>query len=451
MTAPGRGRHAPGGDWPAGAVVDPEDLRVHFAARVLLFAVTAVVVAFLAWAAWATLDQVARGTGRVIPSRKVQVIQHLEGGIVADILVAEGDRVEAGQVLMRIDDPRAAADYREKRARYLAVLAAIARLRAELDGTPLAFPPEVERDAAAVAASERALYESRRAELESRLAVLRLQVDQRRAELEGLEKRIALERKSLALLREELAMSERLARQRVVPRADLLRLRRQVNDLETQIARLELDLPRARFALEEARQRLANARSEFRARALKELAALESERARLAPVVEAGEARVRRTEIRSPVRGIVKKLHVNTIGGVIQPAQKLLEIVPLDDTLLIEAYLRPRDIAFVHPGQPARVRVTAYDYARYGALEGEVEYISADTVTLRPEEVGGRGGSFYVVRVRTRGQLRDERGEPLSIIPGMTAEVDIETGRTTVLAYLLRPVIAARERAFRER
>ncbi len=437
--------------WPAGAVVDPEDLRVYAAARVLLFAITALVVAVVAWAAWAELEQVARGIGKVIPSRKVQVVQHLEGGILADILVSEGDLVETGQVLMRIDDPRAAADYREKRARYLAVLAAIARLRAELDEVPLTFPPEVERDAAAVVASERALFESRRAERESRLAVLRLQVDQRRAELEALERRIALERKSLGLLREELALSERLARQRIVPRAELLRLRRQVNDLSTQIARLELDVPRARLALEEAEQRLASARSEFRARALKELAALESERARLEPVVAAGEERVRRTEIRSPVRGIVKKLHLTTIGGVIQPAQKLAEIVPLDDTLLVEAYLRPRDIAFIHPGQRARVRITAYDYARYGALEGTVEYISADTITLRPEEMGGKGGSFYVVRVRTRGQLRDERGEPLAIIPGMTAEVDIETGRTTVLAYLLGPVMAARERALRER
>jgi len=431
--------------WPDWAVLDPDELKVARVAHVLLIAILGFFAAFLSWAALADIEEVVRGQGRVVPSRQVQVVQHLEGGIVAEIPVREGEIVEAGQVLMRIDDPRAASDYREKRARYLAVLAAIARLRAEIEGGEPVFPPEVEREAPAIVASERALFRSRREELESGLAILRLQVHQRRTELEALKRRIELEKKSRALLAEELAMNETLARQRVVAKADVLRLRRQLNDIDTEIARLELDLPRAESALEEAEQRVENALSEFRAKALRELSALESERAGLEPLVAAGEERVRRTEIRSPVRGIVKKIHVNTIGGVVRPAQELVEIVPLDDTLLVEARLRPQDIAFVYPGQRARVRITAYDYAIYGALEGTVEYISADTVTDE------KGQSFYVVRVRTTKNHLGSDDDPLEIMPGMTAEVDIMTGSRTVLAYLLEPMVRVKERALRER
>ncbi|GBD41280.1 Type I secretion system membrane fusion protein PrsE [bacterium HR39] len=431
--------------WPDWAVVDPDDLRVARAAHVLLLAILAFFVAFLSWAALADIEEVVRGQGRVVPSRQVQVVQHLEGGIVAEILVREGEIVEPGQVLVRIDDPQAASDYREKRARWLAVVAAIARLKAEIEGGGPVFPPEVVREAPAIVESEEALFRSRREELESQLAILRLQVEQRRTELEALRRRIELEKKSRALLAEELAMNERLARERVVAKADVLRLRRQLNDIDTEIARLELDLPRAESALREAEQRVESALSEFRAKALRELAALESERAGLEPLVAAGEQRVRRTEIRSPVRGIVKKIHVNTIGGVVRPAQELIEIVPLDDTLLVEARLRPQDIAFVHPGQHARVRITAYDYAVYGALDGTVEYISADTVTNE------KGESFYVVRVRTKKNHLGSDDDPLEIMPGMTAEVDITTGERTVLAYLLEPMVQVKERAFRER
>lgn len=431
--------------WPDWAVVDPDDLRVARAAHVLLLAILAFFVAFLSWAALADIEEVVRGQGRVVPSRQVQVVQHLEGGIVAEILVREGEIVEPGQVLVRIDDPQAASDYREKRARWLAVVAAIARLKAEIEGGEPVFPPEVVREAPAIVESEEALFRSRREELESQLAILRLQVEQRRTELEALGRRIELEKKSRALLAEELAMNERLARERVVAKADVLRLRRQLNDIDTEIARLELDLPRAESALREAEQRVESALSEFRAKALRELAALESERAGLEPLVAAGEQRVRRTEIRSPVRGIVKKIHVNTIGGVVRPAQELIEIVPLDDTLLVEARLRPQDIAFVHPGQHARVRITAYDYAVYGALDGTVEYISADTVTNE------KGESFYVVRVRTKKNHLGSDDDPLEIMPGMTAEVDITTGERTVLAYLLEPMVQVKERAFRER
>lgn len=432
-------------DWPADLLLDPEDVRPRGLAHLLLAAVALFFLTFLAWAAWASLEEVTRGSGRVVPSRQVQVVQHLEGGIVADILTREGATVEAGEILMRIDNMRAASDYREKKARYLALLAGIARLEAELAGREPQFPEEVLREAPEIAEAERQLFESRATELADTLAVLASQAEQRRRELEEAKQRSEQLERSLALAREELDLTRRLANQRLVARADLLRLERQVNELQGEFQQVRLSVPRLEAALREAEERIASARSSFRSEAQRELSVLRSELAGLREVVLAGEDRVRRTEIRSPVRGTVKKLHVNTLGGVVQPGADLVEIVPLEDTLLVEAEIRPSDIAFIRPGQAARVKITAYDYSIYGSLEGRVEHISADTIT------NDRGESFYIIRVRTDRNYLGTPEEPLEIIPGMTAEVDILTGRKTVLDYLLKPVLKARYNALRER
>lgn len=440
-------REVPGADtdWPAGLLVDPEEVRPRGLAHWLLVAIAAFFVAFVGWAAWASLEEVTRGAGRVVPSRQVQVVQHLEGGIVAEILVGEGDTVEKGEVLMRIDNVRAASDYREKKARYLGVLAGIARLEAELAGEKPRFPREVLAEAPEIAEAERRLFESRAAELADTLAVLASQAEQRRRELAEAKSRAQQLERSLALAREELELTRRLARQRLVARAELLRLERQVNELQGEYDQVRLSVPRLEAALREAQERIESARSKFRSEAQRELSVLRSELAGLKEIVLAGEDRVRRTEIRSPVRGTVKKLHVNTIGGVVQPGADLVEIVPLEDTLLVEAHIRPSDIAFIRPGQKARVKITAYDYSIYGSLEGRVEHISADTIT------NDRGESFFVIRVRTDRNHLGTPDEPLGIIPGMTAEVDILTGRKTVLDYLLKPVLKARYNALTER
>ena len=434
---------APG--WPAGALLDPEDLRPRGLGHVLLFTIAVFFVVFLAWASWASLEEVTRGAGRVIPSRQVQVVQHLEGGIVSEILVAEGDTVEEGQVLMRIDNVRAASDYREKRARYLGVLAAIARLEAEIEETAIEFPPEVLAEAREVAESEIALFNSRQEKLQTDLEILRRQAEQRERELAELESRLAQARESYRLVREELDLTRRLAKQRLVSKTELLRLERQANDLKGEIEQTRLAVERVRSSVREAYQRIENAFSRFRSDALRELSALQSELAGLEQIVLAGEDRVRRTELRSPVRGIVKKIYINTRGGVVAPGERLIEVVPLEDTLLIEANIRPTDIAFIRPGQEATVKITAYDFSIYGGLEGRVEHISADTIT------NDRGESFYLIRVRTDRNYLGSEEKPLAIIPGMTAEVDILTGRKTVLDYLLKPVLKARYNALRER
>ena len=441
-----KGRTAvPGSGWPAGALVDPDDLRPRGLGHVLLFTIAVFFVVFLAWASWASLEEVTRGAGRVIPSRQVQVVQHLEGGIVSEILVAEGDTVEEGQVLMRIDNVRAASDYREKRARYLGVLAAIARLEAEIRETAIEFPPEVLAEARDVAESEIELFNSRQEKLQTDLEILRRQAEQRERELAELRSRLAQTQESYRLVKEELELTRRLAKQRLVSKTELLRLERQANDLKGEIEQTRLAVERVKSGVREAYQRIENAYSKFRSDALRELSTLQSELAGLEQIVRAGEDRVRRTELRSPVRGIVKKIYVNTRGGVVAPGERLVEVVPLEDTLLIEANIRPTDIAFIRPGQQATVKITAYDYSIYGGLEGRVEHISADTIT------NDKGESFYLIRVRTDRNYLGSEEKPLAIIPGMTAEVDILTGRKTVLDYLLKPVLKARYNALRER
>jgi membrane fusion protein, adhesin transport system len=414
-------------------------------AHLLLFTVAVFFVAFVGWASWAALDEVTRADGRVIPSRHVQVIQNLEGGILAELHVAEGQIVEEGEVLLRIDNIRSAADYREQKARYLAIQAAMARLRAEIDETAVIFPPDVIAEARDRTESEMRLYHSRQEELESAIEILRQQRQQREQELSELRNREEQLARSYELASQELRIMEPLAQQRVVAQTEILQLRRQVNDLRGELEQTRLQIPRIESAMREASKRIEESVIRFRTDALRELNQLATELASIREVVQAGEDRVRRTEVRSPVRGTVKDIKITTLGGVIQPGQDVLEIVPLEDTLLIEARVRPHDIAFLRPGQEAMVKISAYDFAIYGGLEGVVEHISADTI------VEDNGDSFYRVRVRTDQNHLGRDDDPLEIIPGMTAEVDILTGRKTVLDYLMKPILRARDTALRER
>jgi membrane fusion protein, adhesin transport system len=420
-------------------------LRPRGFAHLLLLATAAFFVLFFAWASWATLDEVTRGEGRVIPSSQVQVVQNLEGGIVSAILVREGEIVERGEVLLRIDNVRAASDLRENRKRYLALLGALARLRAEVADTDLAFAPEVLADAGEVARAEGALFDARQQALASELAILHSQAEQREQELAELQRRLVQLEGSHELALEELKITEPLAARRIVPQIDLLRLKREVNDLAGELETTRLGIERVESAADEAGRRIEEKALSFRAEAQRELTVVRAEADALEEKIAADADRVQRTDVRSPVRGTIKQLFVNTVGGVIQPGEDLVEIVPLEDTLLVEAKVRPADIAFLRPGQPATVKVTAYDFSIYGGLDAVVEGISADTIT---DEEGER---FYRIRVRTTESTLDKAGLPLPIIPGMTTEVDILTGEKTVLDYLLKPILRAQHRALRER
>jgi adhesin transport system membrane fusion protein len=421
----------------------------HPAGHMILLAVAVLLVVSLVWAALAQVDEVTHAEGQIIPSSQVQIVQNLEGGIVQEILVREGDVVAKDQILLRIDDTRFASSYQEGRLKYLALLAQVSRLTAETEGKPLTLPQEIEQEAPQLAEDARRLYLTRQQELASGVQILEQQRDQRQQELFEMQSRLGQLERSYALLRDELDRTAPLAAEGVISEVELLRLKRQVNEVRGDLDGIRLRLPAARAALDEARSKIEDVRIKFRTEAQGLLNDAKAELAATAENNTAALDRVTRTSVRSPVRGTVKRLKVTTVGGVVQPGMDLVEVVPLEDSLLVEAKVEPRDIAFLHPGQRAMVKLTAYDSTIYGALEATLEHISADSITQEDDKGGER--SFFLIRVRTldRGYVKD--GEHLPIIPGMTATVDVLTGRKSVLHYLLRPINRARERALRER
>ena len=414
-------------------------------ARVIIWAMLVFLVIAVIWASFATLDEVTRGSGKVIPSGQIQVIQNLEGGIVSDLLVKEGQVVNKGDTLLRIDNTRFMSSLRENTQSYLSLKAKHARLTAEAEGKPFEAPEDVLAEQPLLVEQERILYESRQKELQTAQEILKQQIAQRRQDIAGFTSKLEQNKRSYELLNKELVMTRPLVKQGVMSEVELLRLERQVNEIQGDISSTEISVVRERAKLEEALKKLEEAEINFRNQARIELTETDAELRRLAETSLALKDRVKRTEVTSPVRGTVKQLFVNTIGGVVQPGMDLVEIVPLEDTLLVEAKIRPADIAFLRPGLKAIVKITAYDFSIYGGLKAKVEQISADTIT--DEE----GDSYYMVRVRTdESALITPRGQ-LPIIPGMLTEVDILTGKKTVLEYLLKPILRANERAMRER
>jgi len=407
----------------------------------VLFIATALI-----WASIASLDEVTRGQGKIIPSSHIQVIQNLEGGILAEMLVREGQLVEKGQVLLRLDDVRFASSFNETQLKYYELLATVARLRAEVDGIEFHIPEEVQQAYPALAASVYQLYLSRRNELQANIDVLQQQVRQKEQELVEIGSRRAQLSRSYDLLKKELEMSEPLVKEGAMSEVELLRIRRSANDLRGELSSAELAAPRIQSAIKEARNKIDELRARYRTEALRQLNESKAELDRVRESITALKDRVTRTQVISPVKGTVKQLKVTTIGGVVQPGMDLLEIVPVEDQLLVEARIRPADIAFLRPGQSAMVKLTAYDFSIYGGLEAELEHISADTIVDKES-----GDSYYLIRLRTDKNYLEKGGERFEIIPGMTADVDILTGKKTVLDYLLKPILKAKERALRER
>lgn len=413
---------------------------------ILLTTLVFVVVA-LVWANFATLDEVTRGQGKTIPSSQIQVVQNLEGGIVSEILVREGDAVDKDQVLLQLDRVRFASSFQEAKLKYYELLANTARLNAEINGGALQLPDEVVKQAPQIADNVRQLLASRQHELKSNTDILSEQIRQREQEIVELQSKSEQLGRSYKMLQDEVKMSEPLVADGAMSQVELLRLQRAANDLRGELNSANLAMPRARSALDEARNKLSEIKARFRTEALKELNETKAELDRTSASAVALEDRVSRTRVLSPVKGTVKRIKINTVGGVIQPGMDLLEIVPVEDQLLIEAKIRPADIAFLHPGQQAVVKLTAYDYSIYGGLDAVLEHISADSIPGEKKDED----SYYLIRLRTATNTLQNRGERLQIIAGMTAEVDILTGKKTVLEYLMKPIFKARDRALRER
>ncbi|WP_288355825.1 HlyD family type I secretion periplasmic adaptor subunit [uncultured Cycloclasticus sp.] len=376
------------------------------------------VIIALIWANFAELDEVTRGSGKTTPSSHIQVIQNLEGGILAEILVREGETVEKGQALLQLDAVRFASSLNETKLKYHELLAATARLTAEVNNTTLVIPDDVLKNAPEIAKNAVQLFKSRRKELNAATQTIKEQISQYT--------------RGYALLQEELEMSAPLVDEGAMSKVELLRIKREANSLKGQLT--------------EARNKLHETKVRFQTKALEELNQTKAELDRTSESTFALEDRVTRTRVLSPVKGVIKQLKVTTVGGVIQPGMDLVEIVPIDDQLLIEAQIRPADIAFLHPGQKAMVKLTAYDFSIYGGLEAELEHISADSITNEED-----GKNYYMIRLRTKKNYLERNGVKLSIIAGMTADVDILTGKKTVLDYLLKPILKAKERALKER
>jgi adhesin transport system membrane fusion protein len=400
------------------------ELRTPRTARMLLFVILGLIVSGVTWANYAILDEVKRGNGRVVPSRQMQVVQSLEGGIVLDLFVQEGAVVAADQPLIRIDDTAFSAQLGEIRERRSALAARVARLEAEAQGMlKLVFPDGLTEENPRAVAAERSVFETRTRKIFQELDVLAQQ-----------ETKLT---ETLAFAARELELTRKLYQQKVVPEIELLRIERQTSELRGQLA--------------EVQSRAVTIRTGFRAQADEDLAKSRGDLAVLDENIKSAQDKVRRTELKSPVRGIVNKINVTTIGAVVQPGASLMEIVPLDDSLLVEGRIRPQDIAFIRPDQDAVVKITAYDSSVYGSLKGKVERISADTIVDEKGDKNERGETYYRVMVRTDRNYLGTGEHPLPIIPGMVATVEVLTGSKSVLDYMIKPARMLRDEALRER
>ncbi len=440
--------------------------------RVLLYAVALGFFLLLIWACFATLDTFAQGTGQVVPSQRVQLIQNLEGGILGEISVTEGQLVEKDDILVRIDNEAADSQYRDARYRALDIQASLARLRAENlpenapafippesglkpvppqnipSGIPAVFPvfpPQIQAEAPELITLHTDLFLTRQAQRCAEYRVMLTQRETRLLEAAELETKKKNLEDSLVLAQKQVDLARPLVNSRAYSTLDFLSLEQKVQSIKGELAVLEQNIPRTRLAAQEMDDRLAMRETEWRTQNQNEILRLEAELRSLEQLLSAGADRVRRTEVRSPVRGIVQSIHISTIGGVIKPGENILSIIPVDDQLIIEAKISPSDIAFIYPSQQATVRISAYDYSVYGSLDATVTDISADTME------GKQGEVYYRVKLKTTQPSLSLDGKEYPILPGMMAQVDIHIGQKTVLEYLLKPLTRIQQKALRER
>lgn len=401
---------------------------------------------FFIWAAFANLQEVAVAEGEVVPQEQIQSIQHLEGGIIEKISVFEGDRVERGDPLVQLNVSAFVANREELEITQEALLLKKLRLDAEVDGEDFAIPKSMEKFRKELINAEQQVFLGRQSELESRLQLLKDQIEQKRLDVKQLETERVSIAKNLGLLKEKLKISSDLVKDQLTSQLDHLQLKGEVEELEGRLQIVNVAIPRSKTALAEAEERYRNELLIFRNEALNELTLVEGDLARTQEMLNRATDQVQRTTITSPINGIVKSLKTHTIGGVVQPGEVIMEIVPISENLLIEAKLNPKDIGFVKVRQDALVKILTYDYARYGGLHGEVVSVSADSHT-DPKT----GESYFIVKVRTDKNYLGDTAASFPITAGMMATVDIHTGTKSVMEYLLKPVIKLSSESFRER
>jgi adhesin transport system membrane fusion protein len=394
---------------------------------------------------WAKVDVVIRGAGKVSPASQVQNIQSLEGGIISEILVVEGERVQAGQSLIKISDIAFSSSFEENRLLYLELLARSSRLQAEAFGRAFKPEPEVSEDAPHLVKSEKSLFDSNQAQLKETLSGLEEKISQQKSALLEAKSKQRQLKKSLDLVKKEIKIKQPLKDRGIISEVEFLQLQQREAEFEGEIEAARLSVPRINSTIDEARFNKQKEKLNFQNNAKRELNEVNAEISRIKETQTALQDRVKRTTLRSPVNGIVQRLYINTIGGVISPGNNILDIVPQEDSLLVELKIKPADIAYVNVGQFARLKFSAYDFAIHGSLQGIVTFVSADTITNE------EGESFFLVRVKPNKPFLGAKSGELPIKIGMTAEADIITDKKTILSYLTEPVHRGIDKALRER
>ncbi len=435
--------------------------RPRFGARALSICVAVMFACLILWAAFAHVDEVTHAEGSVVGSQRTQAIQNLEGGILRAVLVHEGQTVEKNSVLAQLDNEMAESSYRDAVNKALENSLAIVRLEAEIRGVRPAFPKDMEAwtqqvigrtleshllgHVRQIIRDQENAWDSRQRQVAAEIEILESQYTQRMHDVEEQTAlKVQLDR-SLALAIQQQETAHALVQRNNFSKMEYLGLQQRVVDLQGQIASLAATIPRAQAAAEEAKQRVASRNAEYEAAITEEINKRRQELNSLRESLSAGRDRVTRTELRAPVRGTVRKIYISTVGGVVKPGESIMDIVPLDDTLLVEARVKPQDVAFLRPGQEVMVKVSAYDFSIYGGLPGTLESISADTIEDK------RGDQYYLVKARTQKNAIIYRNQTLPIIPGMIVTADILIGKKTVLDYLLKPILKAQQNALRER
>ncbi|MEZ5892035.1 MAG: HlyD family type I secretion periplasmic adaptor subunit [Parvularculaceae bacterium] len=416
------------------------------AAQYLLYIIAGLVVLTLAWASLARLDRVTRGQGWVVTSNQLQELQSLEGGIIKEVLVAAGEKVMAGQTLVKLDPTQMNAAFVSGQEGYNALVAKVARLESEAVLAPLTFPAGFEQAAGQSAANERQLYDARQEELEASLSIEENKLDQRKKAHEDAQVAFDTAREASALAAEEYNIMQRLVSKGIEPQVELLRARQRDAQARGDMQRAEIGVSRIESEIAEAEGEIERIRKTFMASAADELNKAKAELEELKGQLPALQDKVARTDVKAPVAGVINRVLVTTIGGVAQPGETIVELVPSEDSLLVEAKVKPSDIGFLHVGQDARVSISAFDSSIYGQLDGKIETISADAI---PDEK--TGDRFYKITVRTTAEaLKSSKGD-LKIMPGMAADVAVLNGKRSVLAYMIKPFTQVGSKALRDK
>jgi adhesin transport system membrane fusion protein len=425
-----------------GAVLQRSTSRSRTILMIILF----FVVFFITWASMAEMDEIVRGSGKVIPSGQNQKIQHLEGGIVSEILVSEGDIIKKGQTLLKIDNQKSFSSYAESQIKINELKAKATRLYAEAYSKNFDPSARLKKEFPKLVENEKSLFHSNREQHLSKISILKEQLIQKKSVLKDEKNKLSTARKNYHLKKKEVDLTRPLVKRRVVSQVDFMNLEAELNNLLERVETSKTEINKINSQINELYAKIEESELEFQNKAKKELNEVLAKVEYMSKSKDAFEDQVNRSDVKAPVNGIIKQMFINTVGGVVRPGMDLVEVVPTSEKLIIEAKIKPSDIAFLHPNQKAVVKFTAYDFTIHGGLEGKVIQISADTIIDEQS-----GDSFYLVRIKTDKNYLGSESKPLAIMTGMMVNVDIVTGKKTILSYILKPILRSKHYAFSER